>query len=79
MDEGNQMVRPLGWENGEARSALGDLYSVHQLSENVWSTMINGAAFPGWKATEADAKDVAHRSFIAKSSAALTPPPSGEM
>jgi hypothetical protein len=52
-------VKPLEWIGNEARSSLGDLYSVQQLSPNVWTTYMNGTAFPGWKAVRSSAMAVA--------------------
>lgn len=52
-------VKPLEWIGNESRSSLGDLYSVQQLSPNVWTTYMNGTAFPGWKAVRSSAMAVA--------------------
>jgi hypothetical protein len=71
---GEVVVKPLEWEQGEARSSLGDLYSVHRLSENVWSTRYNGTAFPGWMPTEAGAIKVAQDHHNARIRSALAAP-----
>jgi len=52
-------VKPLEWIGNEARSSLGVLYSVQQLSPNVWTTYMNGTAFPGWKAQRSSAVAIA--------------------
>lgn len=49
----------LNWQGNEARSENGDLYSIGQLSENVYVTYWNGTAFPGWKQNLDLAKAVA--------------------
>lgn len=59
-------VKMLEWPAGysvESRSSLGDLYSVTQLSENVWVTLKNGTAFQGWRSSSEAAKAAAQADF----------------
>lgn len=67
------IVKPLEWIHNEVRSPLGDLYSVVQMSPNVWTTYLNGTAFPGWKTQRSGAIAVAE-SHYAERSALSTPP-----
>lgn len=58
-----QVEAALVWRGSDARSPRGDLYSVHQLSENVFQTAINGTALPGWKPTLEEARSVAQDNY----------------
>ena len=57
----------LNWENGEARSPLGDLYRVEGLSTNVWVTYWNGTALSGWRMSIERAKAEAQADYIRRS------------
>jgi len=67
----------LDWQHGEARSAAGDLYTVHRLSEIVFTTCKNGTAFPGWKSTLEGAKAVAQADYARIRSALYLKPEVG--
>lgn len=54
---------PLVWENGETRSSLGDLYTVHQLSGVVWQPRKNGVDFDAWSTTKDGAEASAERDY----------------
>ena len=60
----------LPWNNGEARSARGDLYEVVRLSQSVWQVRKNGTPFTGWHTSQGDARAVAERAALS------TPAPS---
>lgn len=66
-------VRELVWEDNDARSPLGDIYTVIHLSENVWQTRKNGTAFSGWESTGVAAKAAAQQDYAALVTAALKP------
>jgi len=66
-------VRELEWKDGEARSDLGDLYSVHRLSDSVWTTHWNGTQTTGWESTFEAAMAVAQADYERRILSALAP------
>lgn len=56
-------VKALEWDGMECRSSLGDLYSINQLSENVWAVYKNGTMFKGWYTGEEGAKAAAQADY----------------
>lgn len=65
------LVESLDWQGGDARSSLGDLYSVARLSPIVHTTYKNGTAFPAWKPSIEEARQVAQADYERRIRSAL--------
>lgn len=69
-------VKALEWgSRWSARSSIGDLYEMHQLSTNVISVVKNGTALSGWETTVSAAKAAAQADYESRILSALETTP----
>lgn len=56
-------VKELEWRGRECWAQLVGRYEINQLSENVWTTELNGFKIGAWYSSEDDAKTSAQQDY----------------